>query len=183
MDMSMVKGGEECLHIGLSRTRQGLLVTVRSNKQIENFMKSLGDGLHQDVYAYANKWSIARETDPPLRIWNMSSRNNPFTSLSSGLMQYRLDLPGRGLTLSGEVPGGEAIANISFLRLVGISEGAGVSFLMTNAVMSLNGLRDLKTIMSNSCKSLYMEYIRPVDLSLTIGNYNAPSNPPNQPPF
>jgi hypothetical protein len=56
---------------------------------------------------------------------------------------------------------------MSFLRLAGTSEGNGVTFGV-KGVYSLESLRNLRDKISASARQLYIEYLRPVDLTVTV---------------
>lgn len=161
MEASLIKSGELCMRLSLSRSALGLKVNVKVSPLIENFMRSLGTGDPEDVTAYGRLWLPEQET-MPLKVWNMG--RNPMHTMTSN--RYSIAMPGSKLDLTHDV--GPDAVNLSMLRLVGASEGDGVTFHIKGSVHSLDGLRDLKNKLGAAGRNLYVDYIKPVDLTVYV---------------
>jgi hypothetical protein len=140
------------MQITLHRSAIGLSVHVKTHPAIEDFMRSLGDGLVKPVEIYGKSWISMPGSERSLEIYNMD-RSLPYD-------MYRLDIAGRPMEQEGQL-------NMSFLRLAGTSEGNGVTFGV-KGVYSLESLRNLRDKISASARQLYIEYLRPVDLTVTV---------------
>lgn len=164
MEASVVKGGELCLRVNLMRSDYGIRMTVKTSPLIEKFMRNLGPGTAQDINNHARGW-LPIEADKPIMIYDIERHG--LGSLGSAGNRYSLIYPGRQLDISAEI-GVPDVVNLSFLRIVGVSEGEGVSFHIKGAVHSLEGLRDIKNKIGTACRNLYVDYIRPVDLTVSV---------------
>lgn len=151
---------ETDIRILFSRNKEGIVITVKTNDMVENFMRSLGAGDPQDVTAYGAKWGAL---DRPLLIY--PGDMNTIATLSEGA-RYRLDMPGSRLDLAQDF--GAAVYNLSFFRLVGISQPGGVRFLLKNTVMGKDGLLDMRDKLVSYSKQLYTDFIRPIEAEGSI---------------
>lgn len=155
----VMKRGETVISITLSRGRSGLSVTVKAHPQVEEFAQSFSSGEHTDVRTFGRYWTPLREAD---RLW-VYSYYQPLLEANGkpdSRVSYTLNKPG-GLLFEDEV------ANISFLRLVGVSEGAGVSFNV-KGVYSLDLLRQIRDRVMEASKQFYVTYLKPVDLTVMV---------------
>jgi hypothetical protein len=156
----MESKSETGIRLVLSRTKDGVVLSVKTNPTVEAFMRALGDGTMQDVNTWNNKWATL-PGDKPLMIWNADV--NTITEMSNGT-RYRLDSPGSKLEFPPDY-GNQSIYNLSFFRIVGASEGDGVRFLIKNTVIGKDGLLDMRDKLISLSKQLYVDFIRPVEAS------------------
>lgn len=164
MEASVVKGGELCLMVNLSRGREGLLLNVKTSPLVEKFMQDLGNGTKDPLAKFERGFWAPNKSDE-LYIYN-AGRDTLTQIANPDLQRYRLDRIGDRLDLSSEF--GPGIINLSFLRIVGVSEADGVTLNIKGSVMSLDGLRDLKNKIGAAARALYVDFIRPVDLSVYV---------------
>lgn len=162
MEASVVKGGDLCLRVNLSRSEYGIKVNVKTSALIENFMRSLGPGEKQAVDMHGKLWIPEKPGDAPLYVYEHG--RNALQNLPSN--RYSIAMVGRSLDLTADL--GPDIANLSFLRLVGISEGNGVTFHVKGQVLSLDGLRSIKNRIGQEARNLYVDFIRPVDMTVYV---------------
>ena len=166
--LSVIKGGESLINLQIDRpvpksreeAKYGVRVTVKTSPAVEHFIASLGEGGSRSLDVYVRDgW---RPTNPGTTLMIRDMQNAGDILIGDG---YRLDIPGRALDNHDREEG--RYVNLSFLRLVGISEPGGVSFML-KGVSSPDGLRDLKNRIGKALRSLYMEHIRPVSLTVSI---------------
>lgn len=164
MEASLVKSGELCLRVTLSRCDVGIQVNVKASPLIEAYMKGLGNGEATPVAALGKNWTKVKEDGPELAIWDAS--RSALSSLQDNQAKFALNYPGRDLSLAGEIA--PNCVNLTFLRLVGISEKDGVTFNIKGIVYSLDGLRTIKNAIGQAGRELYVNYIRPVDMTTYV---------------
>ena len=149
----IVKSGERRISITLHRTHLGLTITAKVHAEIEEFLRSLGKGASVDVNAYGRTWT-SLEKGKPLLAYDMHTKLPPSPV-------YDLAYLGNALILdSGQV-------NLSFLRLVGISEGAGVSFGVKQ-VYAQQGIDELKEGFIKAGVRFYQDYMKPIHATVVV---------------
>lgn len=153
VETNIVKSGQNLIYIVMSRTSDGLTITVRTHPLIEEFMSHIGNGTKRPVDAYEKQWGQVPGGDP-IEIYHM---NGPLM----GDGNFRLDLPG------GKLQDENGLYNLSFLRIVGVSTAAGASFKM-KGVYSLSRLRDIQENIGKLTKTLFREYIMTTDLAVIV---------------
>ena len=160
---TVTKSGTIVTQVTISRSPKGVSLTVTAQPAVEEFARALGDGDSQDVRVYGRYWH--QIGNMPLRIYNHDSKLVKLEMLSvedqGSKIAFRYDQPGHPLY------DGNGCLNLSFLRLVGISEGAGVTFGVSG-VYTLENLRRIRDHISVAGRKFYVHYMRPVDLSVTI---------------
>lgn len=160
LDTSLSKRGELCISSTIQRSRKhnGLLVRVKTVPPVEALFRDWtqeGEGEINSVSAYGRHWAPVDGAD--LRIYPM--RPSPGIIMGDEV-QFRLDTPGFPL-MEGKV------VNLSFLRIVGISEGPGVEFVV-KGVTSTEWIEQVGKKIQAAQKMLYLTYLRPVTLHLSV---------------
>lgn len=155
--INIVKSGENCVQITLERSGLGLTITVKANARLEEFMRLNSEGNQVDLKLFSRAWIPVN--DRPLLAYQGQTKFGSATSEDG--TSYNPDALGHPILM----PNGQI--NLSFLRLVGISEGAGVAFAI-KGVYSLEMARQLRDKLGMAAKRFYIDYIRPVDVSVTI---------------
>ncbi len=150
---TFVKGGQTPIEVSLRRTGVGVEVSVKILPEIEDFMKNLGGGRQVRVESYGRHW-IPRQKGAILAAYDLDE------SIESSRDMYRMDLLGSPINADG-------YTNLSFLRLVGASEGIGAGFYI-KGVYSLDALRAMKQNISVSARQLFIDYIRPIDMIVKV---------------
>jgi len=169
--ITIVKRGETVIDARLCRGGRstddsfGLTMTIKVHPRIEQFMRSLGTGTGEDVKRYGRYWSA--EQGKVLLVYDMS---NPLgiTSMPNGV-SFRLDRPGHLISeqaLDG-MGHNNSCVNLSFLRLLGASEGIGVNFHV-NGVYTLDAIKQMRDKIGEAAQVFYIAYIKPVDLDVMI---------------
>lgn len=155
----VVKGDVIRIQTGIYRSPKfpsGIMINVKAVKGVESFMEMLGSGRQIDVDVSGRHWrALQSET---LKVYEL---NTPLGTDNGKEVDFQLDRVGYPLI------DGDGIVNLSFLRLVGISDGAGVSFGL-KGVFSLGELRDTRDKIARMQRQFYINYMRPVDLSIQI---------------
>ena len=150
MEDAVTKGGVCRILVTLHRTHLGVTVNVKTHPDVEEFMRALGNGESNLVGAYGRYW---KPLERPLYVYSMNEH-----LASSDL--YDLNSIGLPLEMNAKI-------NLSFLRLVGVSEGAGVSFSL-RGVYSRDGLQSLLHAITTTGKQFYIDYIKPVHLTVMV---------------
>jgi hypothetical protein len=164
MDVDVVKSGITCATVQFRRSQGGLSVTVKVTPEIEALMKSWGSGESSPVTDYGRQW-VQQKGGAPLRVWSLGRDPG---QLHAGSCYYRISKPGEALILdegqSGLLGG---LVNMSFLRLVGVSEGNGVTFEL-RGVHTLESLRALAEKVKVCIRRLYTDFLMPIDISVSL---------------
>lgn len=173
---AIVKGssGIRAIDIGVSRSKLGITINVRTISEVEDFMRSLGSGERVNTASAGRYWAplqtitrdettgaVTRTDGPPLYVYDLRQALEPGVLDNGG--GYRLDQPGGPLLYSGT-----EMVNLSILRLIGTSEGTGVTFNLKGSVYTEGALKNLKDQLSKAARKFYIDYIRPVDFRGTV---------------
>lgn len=139
----------------LVRHQSGILVRIKVIPEIEEFFRQWGGGTAEGP-AYGRLWKPLR-TDEPLRFWSYEAK------LEEGA-NYSLNRTG---ALLFDDYNGTGI-NISFLRMVGASQGDGCAF-MAEVVMSTEEMKRAAYEVVKAGEQFYHNYIRPVNIHCYVG--------------
>lgn len=162
----VVKRGETCIITSLSRTALGLQLRVKAHPAVEMFMRGLADPDAPPVeVSLTDRYWVAPEGKPALMAYRLPTPMPSVTNPSTGGALFQLDKLSRPL-LDGERERDTPV-NLSFLRLIGISEGMGVAFNI-RGVYSLDALRTLQERISEAQRQFYINYIRPINLHVIV---------------
>ena len=156
------KSGPRVIDLNLERHRSGVKVDVRVIPAIEEFFKYWGGGI-PEATGFGRMWHPLEKDTTPLTVWTFHN-NLGYVDRKEGYSIYATGGPFIH----------EERLNISFLRLVGASEGR--SFLW-DAVISRTELDKLATAMQRATESFYLEYIQQVKVNIFVGLDTTVSNP------
>ena len=180
------KGGEDIIQTSLRRTTQGLLVTIKAHPRVEEFMQRLSGGEVVSVSSIGRNW-LTEWTEPEIRVGDKVIPSNRHIIRAEPLRAYALHVPfepfrsndGTWIDLDrlghpllsqgsndGSIRGNDEQLNMSFIRLVGISQPEGVQFLL-KTVFSMNGMKKLRDSIQNAQNSFITEYIKNVEYTIT----------------
>lgn len=154
---AMVKRGEECVRVSLRRSINGLRVTVKAHPSIEALLRAWGEDSAPSSINTGRHWTSATL----LKVYQLYQATG---RLGDGKELYRLDAAGMPLLIEDDY--GESV-NISFLRLVGVSEGAGITFEL-RGVFTLTIMENLQKKIMRACKRFYQDYLLPIDLTCVV---------------
>lgn len=159
---NIIKRGENYLQFNLKRgsvgtdgselKNFGLLFSAKAHPVVEEWARSLGDGLTREVAAHGRSWTAVGGS--PLRVYNMSQNIEEGT--------YHINYAGRPLVYENAI-------NLSWLRLQGISEGDGIKFAVAG-VMDKDAIHDLRDRMINAARSFCLSYLCPIDLTVAVSS-------------
>lgn len=160
-EMSLSKGGELLLQTQIQRSKGGLSVTVRTSPVIEDMMAQMSEVAPRNVLEFGRYWQSPTE----LQVYGLTADLGGLKGVT-GTLGYRMDRPSQALDLplDRHMPG-LTIVNLSFLRLVGASEG--VSFTL-NQVYSRDGVADLCKKIEEATRHFYIQYLKPVDMRIMV---------------
>jgi hypothetical protein len=157
------KGGEQWFLFSTYPTKDGLLVRVKAHSIVEEFFKSLGSGETTPISLHGKKWSPANPNSS-LLVYHQSRPINQTP-------HYDTNIPGQSLGLHyGGDPHGDWPANLSFLKLKGISDPAGVEFYSQD-VFSLDFRRNiLKRNTANAFRRFVQDHLKPIKVTLIMSS-------------
>lgn len=166
--LDIVKSGESVVRVLLRRTSKGLIVNVQAHPAVEEFFRANADGVTLDARTVGRYWTnpaSTQEKQLPLMAYDRraslldtqqhDSGSNNFDRLGQQLLEPVL---GRNGLASKQV-------NLSFLRLQGISEPEGVTFIL-RGVYSTEAVREIKDGIATGVKAFYGAYLKPVEMSV-----------------
>lgn len=202
--VTLIKGGEVCIEAILHRSTTGLTLNVRAHPAVEDFVRSMGTGEVTDIRMHGRHWVPAdgrvngnRRNPPgeqgPLMIYQLSV-NPGLIPLEDGTA-FRIDKPGWQLNdvkdqedqEAAPAAGGrrfvmpttqqvyyKTVTNLSFLRLVGISEGAGVKFGV-DGVFTTEEVDRLASRIQLSARRFYVQYMKTITQMVTVSRQEIPN--------
>lgn len=145
---------------GEERSFVGVTFTLKALPALEDFMRNLGSGEKQPVEAFGRGW-VGLPGERPLEVYDLS-KSIDFSGLTVAFPGNPFEYADRNL--------GRKLINLSFLRLAGISEGAGIRFGIKD-VYPKEDLIKLKGEISRACKMFCDEFLCPIDMTCTISSY------------
>ena len=163
----LIKGGEMCISITLSRAKGGTKISAKTLASIEETVAGLGNGSVQEARVLARSWYPV-EIDSVLSVYSLTSRDCAGIKNAGAGIHYRIDIPGEPLVIMSNNPvtgAQQEIINMSFLRLTGIKNG--VSFIV-RSVYSIDRMRELGDMIQQASKSFYISYMKPFDLTVMV---------------
>lgn len=166
-EFNMVKRGESCVSLSFRRNMAGLSLSVKTHPGIETFFRSLSTGEFSDVTGIGRHWIPIGGV--PLRIHNLVEQV-PTISIEAG-RRIRFDRPGQQLLAPSGATSPDGVplqdVNLSFLRLIGISEGAGVTFTV-RGVYSEQAVNQMRDTLAEAAKKFYQTFMKPINLTVSI---------------
>lgn len=152
MEESGYGGMLDGVHLRLRRSPDGLVVNISAVKEVEDFIRGLGNGELSELSQFGGLWF--NPTDQPIMVYNL---------------EQNIKVPDFTLANIGEPLANEQIgrANLSFLRFKGISEPGGVS-VGIRGPMSRSGIRGLGPLLSRAANRLVDEYIAPCVVDIKV---------------
>lgn len=160
MESTVAKRGEQIFSLSFRRTDGRVKVIVKAHEVIEDLMRSWGSGERGAVIDFGGRNWVS---PTPLEVWDLSPKMAQLLPYGEGY--YTINEPGGELFLSDNGIRHGAAVNISFLRIVGVSEG--VEFEVPG-VHSLSFLKETQNRVNGAVKRLYTDFLLPVDLTLQI---------------
>lgn len=169
----VIKHGESCVRWLLNRTTHGLKIQCKAHPCVEDFMRSIGGGEKVDPQVVGRHW--VQLAGQPLMAYVIptlaSPQNGPPSTLEALgqplLLNASTDNDGRTLRMPGEKAPKADTINISFLRMVGVSEGIGIA-VGVKGVYSTSQLIKLRDQLVTATRAFYIEYLQELDLGGNI---------------
>lgn len=171
LEAAVVKRGETCVITTLSRSALGLSLRVKAHAAVELFMRGLAPPDSPPVeVSLADRYWVPQKAAQPLLAYRLGAPMPAIINPMTGSPLFNLDRLSRPILDDIDSEGrsrGDVPVNLSFLRLIGISEGPGVVFNV-RGVYSLDALRAMQDKISYAQQQFYINYIRPVNLSVIV---------------
>ncbi len=177
--VDVVKGGETCISLGLERSTKGLRVTIKAHPRVEEFFKTLCGNEVKDAQLTDRHWRLS-DDNAPLYCYTLPPNTDGFPQEEGG--EYVINRVGAPLVVNNTPDPGGAPAridgngrylgynpkvNISFLRMVGISESQGITFYV-GGVYSKDAVIKLLEQIGTGLRRFYIDFIRPMNVSVQI---------------
>ena len=165
--LEVIKRGETSLTVTLIRSASGLTVSVKAHPQVEAFMRGLGEGQTTDAKAAGPYWRPVGSSPKPLMIYSQNVAVEP-VFLNSGDV-VNINHCGQPLLIpyNDGNPGKRTMVNLSFLRLVGVSEDAGVTFSV-RGVHSFEAVNKMREQIGEGYKRFYQTYMKPIMADIVV---------------
>jgi hypothetical protein len=155
----VVKNGESCILASLKRSPAGLTITVKAHTNVEEFFANLEEKHTTDPRLASRTWSPVDGDE--LMVYYSGNAQKFGRLVGDDGNMFTLD------TIGGQLIESSNVLNLSFLRLVGISKDAGVSFSV-RGVYSMDYMQNLRTRIGAAARRFYIDYVRPIDLNLNL---------------
>lgn len=183
--MSTLKRGDQPILTELQRSGVGLRFNICAHPVIEDFMKAaLGtaEPSIQPVEDFGRGWLPARgASKKDLYVYGIPKELSGVFTVRRDV-RYRMDRPGQPILIASDgarpararLDGGMDMAdagsssevlNLSFLRLVGISDPGGVSFHI-GGVFSEALVDKLEDHLNAALKEVYQQFMKPIRISI-----------------
>jgi hypothetical protein len=172
-EVQLAKSGETLVAAVLSRYKALLKLSIKVHPSVEDLFRVWGSN---DV-SPAQKWGRQWEGKGDLLCYNLAQNPGvlPIDTIGG---YFCLDRVGGALlenrTFQGPMPGQNVqaeVLNMSFLRLVGISEGTGVEFAV-KGVHTPQKVKEIAEKIKMAARSIYVIYMKPIDIE--VGVYTRP---------
>lgn len=144
----------DAIDIRICRHRDGIKLNIRTWPDVEAFFQHWSGGL-QERPAHGRLWRPVA-ADGLLNMWSMGVAITP-----SALRPYSLIHSGLGFTVDTGYP------NISFLRLVGVSEPNGRD-VVVEALVGRGEIPALAQRLSEASQMFYNEYLQQVNMRAVV---------------
>lgn len=145
------------IRINLNRRKNdcGIEMNIEAVPKVEEFMANLGSGQSDPIEAYGRSWA-SFDPEHQIRVYRM------FEPPDGRHVRYELDQPSSAFRnpTNGKI-------NVSFLRMVGISDPDGVKFRVTTPI-SNGELEDLAKTLTFASRQFILDYMTPANVSLRI---------------
>lgn len=162
--VNVSKGGETKYRFNLNRSKMGLNFSIWAHPDIEEGFRLISEGTQPlEVGVFGRSW---RSTQP-LLAYDTSAcvikggANDP---------RFSIDYLGQPLFIpDGRGPGGlGGVVNLSFLRLIGISEGEGVKFAIKGVVFGEEQITKLQIDIAEALKVFHRTFMKPINVTLFV---------------
>lgn len=156
-NLEVVKSGICWFELGVGRGSKGLEISLKAVPQLEEFFQGLSGGKKDPIELYGRNWSSGDNRD--LEIYGLQR------DLQLENANYFVNRPTEPL----EEDGRGSRLNLSFLRLVGISDPQGVKFVISGPY-SKEYTRVLTARIGAETRNLIRDFVVPVYINLRISS-------------
>ena len=162
---TLIKSGETCVSIELSRSKYGLSLWMRAAPHVEEAIKAMGAGDTTELRVFGRNWTLP--PDKELYLHNIHNQYAGNLVAHDGTL-YSIGYPGHPLLLKDPTSmTSKEVLNLAALRFVGVSEGAGVR-IGIKGVYTREQLNTICERFKISARHFYQTYMKPVHLSITL---------------
>lgn len=173
IDASVEKGAERLSELTICRTRGGIRIYGKVHPLIEDLIKSWSATEPVPVSStYGRNW-VGRDDKPVASlVWEL--QENPGVLSADGGVLFVIDRCGGPLTDERQIndpyggrPKTAQVLNLSFLRIVGISEGDGIDIII-KGVFGTDRLLEIVEQIKRAIRYIAVQYIKPVDVTIIV---------------
>jgi hypothetical protein len=160
--VEVVKGDKTWFELGTRRGKFGIELRLKTAPEVEEFMIAQADGATEALSIHGRnlKWYSPEGKDLQLYKMPIQIGNSYSGTYHVGSVGYD--------PLDNQIDGGTAV-NISIIRLVGISQGAGVVIGMKGPY-GPESARELKSKLGTALRQFARDYLVPFEFTLTISS-------------
>lgn len=170
---TIIKRGELCvqftMHRNLSHAKEGvgLSLSIKTHRVVEEFMRQMaGDNQPMEVKTSQGRYWVGLTPERPLLAYRFQEKIPCVEADDADVGCYSFDHLGYPLSVVND-RFRKPFLNLSFLRLVGISEGAGITFGI-KGVYSYDSLKTISDDLATASRRFYTRYLKPVDLTVMV---------------
>lgn len=149
---------------GKSRNTIGLILRVQARNEVEEFMRNLSNGQKMETDQYpGDPWTLIGESKN-LELYDVGGivhrpQGYAFDGPNSGLLSKSAE--SRAIRNGGELD----TANLSFLSVVGLSEGVSIGI---PGAYSTEYITKFRSLLPQAVKKFLADYLVPVSISLQV---------------
>ena len=153
----ILKSGDKAISTVVRRTTKGLELNVRLHEAVEEFFRASAGEEIVPIDLFGRKWLSPEK----LQVYDLPESMKDVVAISEKAY-YRLDRPGSDLVGTNSM--GQHYINMSFVRLVGASGGAGVTFCVSG-VFEKDDVVTLARAITEAGNIICKKYIYPMIIS------------------
>jgi hypothetical protein len=151
---------------GKERNKIGLIIRLQTRPDVEEFISGLVNGRRYQVDAVGEGWTNCNPEAAPLEVYefengSVEQRNYTLENVTGPLLIPQND--GR-LRIGGTPP---ELVNLSFLRVVGVSNPSGVVIGLPGAYSS-EYVKRVRNTFPSAVKQFLQDYLVPITINLQV---------------
>lgn len=159
--VEIIRKDDDIAAIGIKRTRKGLIFTISGHEALEALFQEWGTGEVQPVSAHGRFWQPLGGVS--LEVYQLGK--DPGIHSTPGGVHYSIAKPGCEILYADQT--GRQVLNLSFLRLIGISQPRGRAFLVSG-IYSTEIVESLIKQIPLAVERFHAMYLMPIGVELRM---------------
>jgi hypothetical protein len=163
-EVDVIKSGETIFQALFSRSKHGITMRAKVHPSVEDFFSTLAHQGTEDPRGYGRYW-IPMEGQK-FSCWMFSPSADTIQEMER--KGYSLTMLGQPFALGGgEQQYGRDLINLSFIRLVGISQEDGQT-LSIKETCTADELTRLAERVQQAARLFYVDFLRPKNINIVV---------------